>query len=76
MKSLKTYNMEHSTIKILNSKSNKSQYVNFAVQRMHSQEMHFDITNVSTKQLYAVILARMTAHDPLRALIVQRIESL
>ena len=73
MKSLRTYNMQDSTIRILKSKPNKSQFVNLAVHKLHSQEMYFDIENVSTKQLYAVILARMDDDDPLRALIVQRI---
>lgn len=75
MKSLRTYNMEDSAIRILKSKTNKSQFVNLAVHKLHSQEMHFDISNVATKQLYAVILARMSQDDPLRALIIQRIES-
>ena len=75
MKSLKTYNMDASSIKILRSKPNKSAFVNLAVHKLHSQEMYFDIENVSTKQLYAVILARMDDNDPLRALIVERINS-
>ena len=76
MKSLKTYNMEASSIKILRSKPNKNAFVNLAVHKLHSQEMYFDIENVSTKQLWAVILARMDQHDPLRALVLERINSL
>ena len=68
--------MEASSIKILRGKPNKSAFVNLAVHKLHSQEMYFDIENVSTKQLYAVILARMDQDDPLRALIVERINSL
>lgn len=76
MKSLKTYNMEASSIKILRSKPNKSAFVNLAVHKLHSQEMYFDIENVSTKQLWAVILARMDQDDPLRGLVLERIKSI
>ena len=64
--------MEDSVIRILNAKSNKSDFVNLAVSKLHSKEMHFDITNVSTRQLYAVILGRMDDNDPLRRLIEER----
>ena len=64
--------MDKSSIDILRSKPNKSAFVNLAVAKLHSKEMHFDITNVSTRQLYAVILARMDDNDPLRRLIEER----
>lgn len=75
MKSLRTYNMQDSTIRILKSKPNKSQFVNLAVHKLHSQEMYFDISNVSTKQLLAVFLSRIDDDDPLRRLIEERIKS-
>ena len=68
--------MEKSSIDILRSKPNKSAFVNLAVMKLHSKEMHFDITNVSTKQLFAVILSRMDDEDPLRRLMEERIKSL
>lgn len=75
MKSLRTYNMEDSAIRILKSKQNKSQFVNLAVHKLHSQEMYFDISNVSTRQLLAVFLSRIDDDDPLRRLIEERIKS-
>lgn len=75
MKSLRTYNMDRNVIQILNSKPNKSAYVNLAVIKLHSKEMHFDITNVSTKQLLAVVLSRMNDDDPLRRLLEERIKA-
>lgn len=66
--------MDQETIRILRSKVNKSAFVNLAVVKLHSKEMHFDITNVSTRQLLAVILSRMDDDDPLRRLIEERIK--
>ena len=65
--------MEDSTIRILNGKPNKSDYVNLAVHKMHSKEMHFDITNVSDRVLWLEILYRMDVDDPLRPLIKQQL---
>lgn len=73
MKSLRTYNMEDSAIRILRSKQNKSQFVNLAVHKLHSQEMFFDISNVSDRALWLEILYRMDVDDPLRALIKARV---
>ena len=65
--------MEDSSIRILKDKPNKSDFVNLAVHKMHSKEMHFDISNVSDRALWLEILYRMDVEDPLRALIKARI---
>lgn len=70
---LRTYNMEDSTIRILNGKLNKSDYVNLAVTKLHSKEMHFDISNVSMKALLHQIIHRMPFDDPIRPILVARL---
>ena len=64
--------MDNSAIRILKSKTNKSQFVNLAVHKLHSQEMYFDIGNVSTKQLYASLMGRLPDTDPLRLILEER----
>ena len=76
MKSLRTYNMEDFAIRILKSKQNKSQFVNLAVHKLHSQEMYFDISNVSTKQLLVCYFNRLDMDDVLRPLLLQRINEM
>lgn len=68
--------MEDSTIRILQSKPNKSDFVNLAVHKMHSKEMHFDISNVSTKQLLVCYFNRLDMDDVLRPLLLERINSM
>ena len=68
--------MEDSTIRILQSKPNKSDFVNLAVHKMHSKEMYFDITNVSTKQLLVCYFNRLDMDDVLRPLLLERINSM
>jgi hypothetical protein len=65
--------MEDSTIRILNGKPNKSDYVNLAVHKMHSKEMYWDISNASDRALWLEILYRMDVDDPLRPLIKARV---
>lgn len=73
---LRTYNMDDTTIRILQGKPNKSDFVNLAVHKMHSKEMHFDITNVSTKQLLVCYFNRLDMDDVLRPLLLQRINEM
>ena len=68
--------MEESTIRILNGKHNKSQYVNLAVQKLHSKEMWFDISNLGTKQLLCAYFNRLEFDDVLRPLLLQRINEM
>ena len=69
MKSLRTYNMDHGVIRILNSKQNKSAFVNLAVMKLHSKEMHFELRNVSTRSLLASLLSRDDVSENLKAVI-------
>lgn len=58
MKSLKTYNMDYDVIQMLRSKSNKSQYVCRAVRAYIIDEEKFDVADVPTRQLLAVLHSR------------------
>lgn len=58
MKTTRAYTMDQDVVRILRNKPNKSAYVNLAVRKMHSQEMYFDISNVSTRQLMACLQQR------------------
>ena len=69
MKSLRTYNMDKSSIAILNSKLNKSKFVNRAIHKLHNNQLGFDISDVSDRELWLEILYRMDVNDPLRPLI-------
>ena len=75
MKSLRTYNMEDSAIRILKSKQNKSQFVNLAVHKLHSQITEVTPADFTTKQLLAAYLARLDMDDPIRGLILMRIKA-
>ena len=68
--------MEESAIRILTNKPNKSDFVNLAVHKLHSKEMHFDISNVSMKALFVEIVHRMPFDDPIRPLLVARINEM
>jgi hypothetical protein len=68
MKSLKTYNMDHDCIKILNRESNKSQFVCRAVRRMSRAIDDFDVGLVGTRYLL-INLKHRDISDALRSLI-------
>ena len=51
VKSLKTYNMDHDCIQILQHKPNKSQYVCRSIRRMQKLEEELDLDLVDTRYL-------------------------
>lgn len=51
MKSLKTFNLRRSTIRIVRTKANQSEYVDKAIMKLHNKEEEFDITDVPTRSL-------------------------
>ena len=75
MKSLKTYNMDQDVIEILRPVQNKSQFVCAAVRRMKNGENAFDLSDVSSRQLLAVISYRKNVPDGLKAQIIQILTS-
>jgi len=75
MKSLKTYNMDRDVIEILQPVKNKSQFICAAVRRMKNGEDAFDLSDVSSRQLLAVISYRKDVPEGLKAQIIQILTS-
>jgi len=73
MRITRAYTITREVKRILDTKSNKSDYVCRAVSKMHAQESQFDVRDLPTNQLLGVIVGRMSMNDPLRPLLVQRI---
>ena len=59
--------------RILDTKPNKSEYICRAVRKLHTQLDEITPADFTTKQLLAAYLHRLDMNDPIRALIVERI---
>ena len=64
-KSLKTFNLRRSTIKIVKTKVNQSEYVDRAIMKLHNHEQaiikyrdEFDLRDIPTNQLLHVLTHR------------------
>ena len=75
-KGLKTFNLNHSTIRIVRSKPNQSAFVDRAIMRLHKQESDFDVTQVDMKRLLVEVVKKMDFNDPIRPILVDRINKL
>lgn len=69
MKSLKTFNLDAETIRIVRSKPNQSEYCAQAIRALHNKETDFDISNVPTKRLLVILGLRSDTPDGIKALI-------
>ena len=76
MKSLKTFNLDQDVIRIVKQKHNQSQFVCKAIRKLHNSEESFSYQDIETKRLYVLIFNRMSANDPLKALILERINTM
>ena len=72
MRITRAYTITPEVKRILDTKSNKSDYIVRAVKKMHTQEKEFSLRDVTTRQLLATILSRMNDDDPLRRLLEER----
>lgn len=57
-KGLKTFNLRHSTIKIVRTKQNQSEFVDRAINRLHNQEDDFRLIDLSADQIMNHLLSR------------------
>ena len=57
-KSLKTFNLRRSTIRIVRQKQNQSEYVDKAIIKRHNEEKQFTIGDIPTRQLMAALQQR------------------
>lgn len=76
MKSLKTFNLDIDVIRILASKPNKSQFVCRAVRKLDDSNREIDAYTYTEKQLLAWLSVRIDFDDPLRPLIIDRINKI
>tara|TARA_B100000161_G_scaffold64793_1_gene43682 strand:+ start:81 stop:314 length:234 start_codon:yes stop_codon:yes gene_type:complete len=58
MKRTRSYTLSDDVITILKYKPNKTEFVERAVRKLHKQEEDFDISDVPTRQLMAVLQQR------------------
>ena len=73
MRITRAYTITPEVKRILDTKVNKSDYVCRAVRKLHTQLDQVTPADFTTKQLLAAYLARIEMSDPIRPLIVQRI---
>lgn len=73
MRITRAYTITPEIKRILDTKVNKSEYVCRAVRKLHIGEESFSFQDIETKRLYVLIFNRMSHDDPLRGLILERI---
>lgn len=73
MRITRAYTITPEVKRILDTKVNKSEYVCRAVRKLHTQLNETTPADFTTKQLLAAYLHRLDMNDPIRALIVDRI---
>lgn len=67
-KSLKTFNLRRSTIKIVRTKQNQSEFVDRAIRKLHDGE-DFDITDVPLRSIMWALSQRDDCPSAVRAII-------
>lgn len=68
-KSLKTFNLRRSTIKIVRTKHNQSEFVDRAIVRLHNQEDEFSLIDLSAEQIMRHLLSRGATPVHIKAVI-------
>jgi hypothetical protein len=75
MRITRAYTITPEVKRILDTKPNKSEYICRAVTKLHTQLQEITPADFTTKQLLASYLSRIEINDPIRALIVERIQA-
>ena len=73
MRITRAYTITPEVKRILDTKPNKSEYICRAVRKLHTQLQEITPADFTTKQILAAYLSRMEIDDPLRPMIVDRI---
>lgn len=68
-KSLKTFNLRRSTIKIVRTKQNQSEFVDRAINRLHNQMDDFMLRDVPTDEMLQHLLVRAGCPIHIKAVI-------
>jgi hypothetical protein len=66
MKTLKTFNLDQDTIRLVRTKPNQSTFVDRAIRFLHNKEEEFDIRDIPTRQLMAALCTRDDLHHMLK----------
>ena len=73
MRITRAYTITPEVKRILDTKPNKSEYICRAVTKLHTQMQDITPADFSTKQLLGAYLYRLDFDDPIRNLILDRI---
>ena len=68
-KSLKTFNLRRSTIKLVRTKQNQSEFVDRAIVRLHNQEDDFRLIDLETREIMRHLLTRGGCPHHIKAVI-------
>lgn len=69
MKITRAYTLSRETVNILNTKPNKSAFVDRAVRSLHNKEEEFSVGDIPTRQLMAALYARDNTPPYLRGVL-------
>ena len=69
MKSLKTFNLYQSTIKIVRTKPNQSEFVDKAILRLHNKETEFTLVDIDVDEILKSIWYRASCPPHIAAVI-------
>ena len=59
MKTLKTFNLDQDTIRLVRTKFNQSRFVDRAIRMLHNKQEQFDISDVDTIRIKLVLHHRV-----------------
>ena len=68
-KSLKTFNLRRSTIKLVRTKQNQSEFVDRAIVRLHNNEQDFRLMDLSVEQILQHLIKRGSCPAHIKAVI-------
>lgn len=68
-KSLKTFNLRRSTIRVIRQKQNQSEFVDKAIMRLHNSEDDFSLIDLSADQILKHLLSRGGCPEHIKAVI-------
>jgi hypothetical protein len=73
MKINRTFTMDLSTLELLARKKNKSLIVNLAVRQYMNHQDEFDVRDIPTRQLLAILIQRTDVDAGLKGLILHHL---
>ena len=74
-KGLKTFNLRRSTIKLIRTKQNQSEFVDRAINRLHNNETEFRLIDLEARVIMRHLLSRGGCPRHVQAVIRDYLES-